>query len=118
MMQELFIGDIRLHAYHGCLDEEGRIGGKYRIDIKALADFNDCADTDDLNKTVDYVIVYDLVKEEMAIRSKLIETVAKRIALKLKAQYAWVSEWEVSLTKFNPPVGGSLGQSRIVWRTS
>ena len=116
MMQELFIEDIRLHAYHGCLDEEGRIGGKYRIDIKALADFNDCADTDDLNKTVDYVIVYDLVKEEMAIRSKLIETVAKRIALKLKAQYVWVSEWEVSLTKFNPPVGGSLGQSRIVWK--
>ena len=61
MMQELFIEDIRLHAYHGCLEEEGRIGGKYRIDIKALADFNNCADTDDLNKTVDYVIVYELV---------------------------------------------------------
>ena len=115
-MQELFIEDIRLHAYHGCLEEEGRIGGKYRIDIKALADFNACADADDLNKTVDYVVVYDLVKEEMAVRSKLIETVAKRIALKLQAQYAWVSEWEVSLTKFNPPVGGSLGQSRIVWK--
>ena len=98
------------------MEEEGRIGGKYRIDIKALADFNNCADTDDLNKTVDYVIVYELVKKEMAIRSKLIETVAKRIALKLQAQYAWISEWEVSLTKFNPPVGGSLGQSRIVWK--
>ncbi len=116
MMQELFIEDIQLHAYHGCLDEEGRIGGKYRIDIKAVADFNLCADTDDLNKTVDYVVVYDLVKEEMAIRSKLIETVAKRIALKLQAKYGWVSAWEVSLTKFNPPVGGSLGQSRVVWK--
>jgi dihydroneopterin aldolase len=117
-MQELFIEDIRLHAYHGCLEEEGIIGGKYRIDIKIVADFTECADSDDLTKTVDYVIVYDLVKDEMAIRSKLIETVAKRIALKLQAQYAWVSEWEVSLTKFNPPVGGSLGQSRIVWRIS
>ncbi len=117
-MQELFIEDIRLHAYHGCLEEEGIIGGKYRIDIKIVADFTECADSDDLTKTVDYVIVYDLVKEEMAIRSKLIETVAKRIALKLQAQYAWVSEWEVSLTTFNPPVGGSLGQSRIVWRIS
>ena len=116
MMQELFIEDIRLHAYHGCLDEEGRIGGKYRIDIKAVADFNECAETDDLTKTVDYVIVFDLVKAEMAIRSKLIETVAKRIALKLQEQYSWVSSWEVSLTKFNPPVGGNLGQSRIVWK--
>lgn len=116
MMQELFIEDIRLHAYHGCLEEEGKIGGKYRIDIKVVADLNECADTDDLNRTVDYVVVYNLVKEEMAIRSKLIETVAKRIALKLQAQYAWVLEWEVSLTKFNPPVGGSLGQSRVVWK--
>lgn len=117
-MQELFIEDIRLHAYHGCLEEEGRIGGKYRIDIKAVADFNECADTDDLNKTVDYVVVYNLVKQEMEIRSKLIETVAKRIAEKLQQQYSWVGEWEVSLTKFNPPVGGNLGQSRIVWRTA
>lgn len=116
MRQDLYIEDIRLHAYHGCLEEEGRIGGKYRIDIKATADFNDCADTDDLTKTVDYVIVYDLVKAEMAIRSKLIETVAKRIALKLKEQYDWVDGWEVSLTKFNPPVGGNLGQSRVVWK--
>lgn len=116
MMQELFIEDIRLHAYHGCLEEEGRIGGKYRIDIKAVADLDGCADSDDLNKTVDYVVVYNLVKEEMAIRSKLIETVAKRIALKLQTRYSWVSEWEVSLTKFNPPVEGSLGQSRVVWK--
>lgn len=116
MMQELFIEDIRLHAYHGCLEEEGRIGGKYRIDIKAVADLTECADTDDLNKTVDYVLVYDLVEKEMQVRSKLIETVAKRIAIKLKEKYAWVSEWEVSITKFNPPVGGNLGQSRVVWR--
>lgn len=115
-MQELFIEDIRLHAYHGCMDEEGIIGGKYRIDIKVVADFSECAQTDDLNKTVDYVVVYNLVKQEMSVRSKLIETVAKRIALKLQAQYTWVAAWEVSLTKFNPPVGGSLGQSRVVWK--
>jgi dihydroneopterin aldolase len=116
MMQNLYIEDIRLHAYHGCLEEESKIGGKYRIDIKATADFNQCADSDDLTKTVDYVVVYDLVKNEMAVRSKLIEAVAKRIALKLKEQYDWVNAWEVSLTKFNPPVGGNLGQSRIVWK--
>ena len=87
-MQELFIEDIRLHAYHGCLEEEGIIGGKYRIDIKIVADFTECADSDDLTKTVDYVIVYDLVKEEIAIRVKLIDTVATRIALKLQAQYS------------------------------
>ncbi|MDP6908800.1 MAG: dihydroneopterin aldolase [Flavobacteriales bacterium] len=118
MMQELFIEDIRLHAFHGCLEEEARIGGKYRVDVKAVADFNLCADSDDLEKAVDYVLVYQLVSEEMRIRSKLIETVAKRISERLKGAYPWVSEWEVHLTKFNPPVQGSLGQSRVVWKLS
>jgi len=114
--QKLYIEDIRLHAFHGCLEEEGRIGGKYRVDIMAEAELETSAEDDDLSKTVDYVVVYDLVKEEMAIRSKLIETVARRIALRLAATYPWVIQWEVSLTKFNPPVNGNLGQSRIVWK--
>ena len=38
-LQKLHIEDIRLHAYHGCLDEEARIGGKYRVDIMAEADY-------------------------------------------------------------------------------
>ena len=115
-MQELFIEDIRLHAYHGCMEEEARAGGEYRVDVKAVADLNACADADDLSETVDYVTVYELVRSEMEIRSKLIETVAKRIAERLKQAYPFVPEWEVSVTKFNPPVEGNLGQSRIVWR--
>jgi dihydroneopterin aldolase len=115
MSQTLYIEDIRLHAYHGCLEEEGRIGGKYRVDIKVEADIEASAISDDLHQTVDYVVVYELVKEEMAIRSKLIETVARRIALRLAEAYPWVDLWEVSLTKFNPPVHGNVGQSRIVW---
>ncbi len=117
-MQDLFIEDIRLHAYHGCLEEEAVIGGKYRVDIKATADFTTCAETDDLTKTVDYVVVYQLVKEQMEKRSKLIETVAKRIAESLSVAYPWVNAWEIGLTKYNPPVGGNLGQSRIVWKLS
>jgi 7,8-dihydroneopterin aldolase/epimerase/oxygenase len=114
-MQTLHIEDIRLHAYHGCLEEEGRIGGKYRVDIKLEADLEASAIADDLGRTVDYVLVYELVKQEMAIRAKLIETVARRIAHRLAQTYPWVAKWEVSLTKYSPPVNGNLGQSRIVW---
>lgn len=115
-LQTLHIEDIRLHAFHGCLEEEGRIGGKYRVDITAHADLEACAMQDDLEQTVDYVLVYELVKAEMAVRSKLIETVARRIALRLVEAYPWVESWEVALTKFNPPVNGALGHARIVWK--
>lgn len=116
-MQELRIENIQLHAFHGCLEEEGRIGGKYRVDVVAEADFSAAAQNDDLTQTVDYVVVYEIVSQEMAIRAKLIETVAKRICDHLTAIYPWVARWEVALTKFNPPVGGMLGQSTIVWKS-
>jgi dihydroneopterin aldolase len=40
MNQTLYIEDIQLHAYHGCLEEEGIIGGKYRVDIKVKQIWN------------------------------------------------------------------------------
>jgi len=116
-MQELRIENIQLHAYHGCLEEEGRVGGKYRVDVVAEADFSISAKADDLTQTVDYVVVYDIVCQEMAVRSKLIEAVAKRISDRLTARYPWVLSWKVALTKYNPPVGGMLGQSTIVWKS-
>jgi len=116
-MQELRIENIQLHAYHGCLEEEGRIGAKYRVDVMAEADFSASAQTDDLTQTVDYVVVFEIVCQEMDIRSKLIEAVAKRISERLITRYPWVSRWEVALTKYNPPVGGMLGQSTVVWKS-
>jgi dihydroneopterin aldolase len=99
------------------LEEEGRIGSKYRVDVIAEADFSNSANNDDLTQTVDYVVVYDVVLHEMGIRSKLIETVAKRISDRLEAEYPWVVKWQVAVTKYAPPVGGMLGQTTIVWKS-
>ena len=73
------VENIKLYAFHGCLDEEERIGSEYRVDITVTADLSTSAKTDDLNDTVDYVLLNKIVDEEMAIRSKLLEHVAQRI---------------------------------------
>ena|SRR6185503_3094429 len=109
------ISGIELYAYHGCLEEEAVIGGNYRVDVAIRTDFEKAATKDELAKTVNYVDVYDIVKEQMAMRSKLIEHVAKRIASALLKQLQRVQEAEVKVTKMNPPMNGNVESVTVIY---
>lgn len=108
MNQTIAIEGIKIYAYHGCLDEEARIGGNYIIDIYLQTDFTEAAKTDDLTKTIDYCAIYELTKKEMATRAKLIEQVAMRIHTAILKNFATVVKARVRLTKLNPPINGDV----------
>lgn len=107
------VSEINFYAYHGCMPEERVIGGNYVVDINIKTDFELAAATDDLSKTVDYVEVYEIVKREMAIPSKLIEHVAKRICDELLKGISRIEEVEVKLTKINPPIKGDVSSVSV-----
>lgn len=71
--------NIRTYSYHGCLVEEGKIGSDYSVDLEVKTDLRKSALSDNLEDTVDYVLLNRIVEEEMAIRSQLLEHVAHRI---------------------------------------
>jgi dihydroneopterin aldolase len=113
-MNKILVEGIKVYAYHGCLEEEGKIGAHYIIDVIMETDFSDAAKTDDLNKTIDYVVVYDVVKAQMAIRAKLIEQVGQRIVNELKSKFESIKKLEVKVTKLNPPMNGNVERVSIV----
>ncbi len=108
MTQHINIEGINLYGYHGCLEEEGKIGGNYIVDVYMTTDFTEAAATDDLNKTIDYCTVYEIAKAEVAVRSKLIEPVADRIYKRLRAELPSLKTLHVKLTKLLPPIGGDV----------
>ncbi len=108
------VNNIRLFTNHGCLEEEAKIGSEYRVDLEVTADLLKSAETDDLKDTVDYVHLNQIIKEEMAIRSKLLEQVAKRIIDRIFNELPMVSEAEVSVAKINPPIGGNVQEVVII----
>lgn len=113
-MGEIIVEGIKLYAYHGCLDEEARIGCDYLVDIYLETDFSKAAYTDDLSETIDYTYVYTIVKEQMAIRSKLIEHVANRIAHQLKSNLKILERVSVKVTKLNPPMNGHVEKVSVI----
>jgi dihydroneopterin aldolase len=113
-MHKIIVEGIKVFAYHGCLEEESKIGTHYTVDVWMETDFSEAAKTDDLTKTIDYVTVYDIVKKQMAIRSKLIEQVGQRIVDELKNEFNTLLKLEVKVTKHNPPMNGNVEKVSIV----
>jgi len=108
---KLYINDIECYSFHGCIEEEGKIGQRFMVDLEIEMDFSKAVESDELSDTADYVVLHDLVRKEMAIRSKLIEHVAGRILSRLKLAYPTVKKCKARITKFNPPVNGQLGKA-------
>ena len=100
--------NIRVFAHHGRLDEETKIGSDYRVDLEVKANLQVSAVTDKLTDTVDYVFLNRVIKEEMAIPSYLLETVAKRILSRIFNEDTMVQKATVSVSKINPPIGGDV----------
>jgi dihydroneopterin aldolase len=113
-MHKILVQGINIYAFHGCLDEEAKVGCNYIVDVAMDTDFTAAALTDDLDKTIDYVVVYNIVKTQMAIRSKLIEQVGQRIVNELKKELKGLIKVEVTVTKINPPMNGNVDKVAIV----
>ena len=102
------VENIKIYAYHGCLKEETKIGSDYKVDLEVKADLQTSAQTDELQDTVDYVFLNRIIKEEMAIPAKLLETVAKRILDRIFSEDKMVKKATVWVSKINPPIGGDV----------
>ncbi len=107
-MGKIKINNIRVHAWHGCLPEESIIGSDYRVDLEVNADLTTPSHTDRLKDTVDYVLLHNIVKEEMGIKSKLLEHVAQRILDRIFGEIPVIKTAEVTVSKINPPIGGDV----------
>ncbi|WP_298478286.1 dihydroneopterin aldolase [uncultured Maribacter sp.] len=107
------VTNIKVYAYHGCLNEETIIGSDYLVNVSVKADLIKAATSDNLKHTVDYVHINHIVKEEMAIAAKLLEHVANRIIQRILLEINIVKEVIVSVSKINPPIGGDVEKVTI-----
>ena len=107
------VENIRVFSYHGCLKEETKIGSDYRVDLEIKANLQKSAKSDVLKHTVDYVFLNRIVREEMLKPTHLLETVAKRILIRILKEAPKVKKATVWVSKLNPPIGGDVEKVTI-----
>ena len=115
-------GTVRLrnavfYAHHGVMKEEHRVGGRYEVDVAMDLDFESAAETDTLDRTVDYEAVYSVIRRTLTEnRFYLIERLAYLIAHEVMAGSELLESVEVTVRKANPPVGGPCDCAEAVYR--
>lgn len=114
MKSYIFLENIKIYAHHGVFEQETRVGNYFIVNIKLELDLSNAVESDNLDDTISYADVYDIVKSEMQIPSKLIEHVAGRIAKAIKNAFAMIETVEIKLSKLNPPMGGQVEAASVL----
>jgi 7,8-dihydroneopterin aldolase/epimerase/oxygenase len=113
-MGKIVFENLEFYAYHGLMQEEQKIGAKYLLSLEIELDFSIAIATDELAGTIDYSLVYDLVKTEMEKQSKLIEHVGGRIVSMLFVTFKQIEHITLKLTKLKPPISGNVNAVSVV----
>lgn len=97
--------DLRFHVFHGVMPQERLTGNDYSVSLRIGYPVFDACVSDEVNDTLNYASVYDIVSQEMNVPSQLLERVAYRIADRLFRKFNLITELDIKLNKLNPPFG-------------
>jgi dihydroneopterin aldolase len=112
-MSKIYLEDVKIYAYHGVLSEENIIGTYYILNLEIHTDLWKAAESDDLNDTISYADINEIIHNEMNIKSKLLEHVAGRIISKIHEKFSQVSYIKLKITKTAPPMHGEMKGASI-----
>jgi dihydroneopterin aldolase len=112
-MSKIFLEEVKIYAYHGVLPEENTIGTYYILNLEIHTDLWKAAESDDLNDTISYADINEIMHNEMKIKSKLLEHVAGRIIASIHEKFSQVDYIKLKITKTAPPMKGEMRGASI-----
>lgn len=89
-MDRIILKNIRFYGYHGVYEIEKKVGQDFQADIELKTDLKKPGETDDLEDTVDYSKVYDIIMDinknnKFNLIEKLADTIASEILFRFNA---------------------------------
>ena len=108
-MISIELKDIRLQAHHGFYQDESKTGNVYHIDLCVKYREGD-TQFKTLEDTIDYVALYDIIRQRMQSRTTLLEKLCDGIIKQIKIQYPFIAEAEISVYKIQAPIENFEGK--------
>ena len=109
MSDRIFIKGLCLHAYHGVMAHEAKVGQSFAIDMDLTIDLSDAARSDKVKDTVSYDKVVECASAAfLAQRYRLIEAAAGRVADAVLAAFPRVRAIAVTIHKPHAPIAANF----------
>lgn len=107
-MGKIILEQMEFYAYHGCFQEEQIIGNRFIVTLELETNTTAAETSDKLQDTVNYQLVYNLVRREMDTKGHLLEHVARRILDAVTDAFPSIISLKLRISKMNPPLGGKM----------
>ena len=104
---------MEFRALHGCYELERKVGNRFTVDLTITAELGAVAAEDSVEKAVNYLTVYEVVREQMRITQRTIERVAMNIIEALYAVFPQIRHIACTVAKLAPPLGGKLDRVSV-----
>lgn len=108
-MISIELKDIRLYARHGFYKEEPKTGNLYHIDLCVKYEEGNTKFST-LTDTINYVELYDILRQRMQIPTALLEKLCDEIIQQIKTQYPFIAEAMISVSKIQAPIENFEGK--------
>ncbi len=114
MEYRIVLQRMEFRALHGCYELERKVGNRFTVDVEIRAELGDAAAEDSVEKAVNYLTVYEVVRRQMAVTQRTIERVAMNIIDAVRAEFPQVRHVKCTVSKLAPPLGGKLDRVSVV----
>lgn len=108
------IENMEFYSFHGHFKEERIVGNKFLVNLTIETDMKAAAESDNLKDAVNYQRVYEIIKQQMEMKSHLLEHIAGRILDAIYAEMSGIIKATIKVSKMNPPMGGKIGSVSVV----
>ena len=109
MTDRIYINGLALHAYHGVMPHEAKVGQTFTIDLELAIDLSDAARSDKVVDTVSYDKVVECASRAFcAQRHRLIEAAAGKVADAVLTDFPRVQSVRVTIHKPHAPIAATF----------
>ena len=115
-MFTIHLHKLLFHAYHGLYAEEQVLGNDFEVtaDIEIATPEQIIT----LKQTVNYVTIYNVIKQRMAKPTPLLETIAQELAQAIGGIDERIKSVSISIKKLSPPIENFQGIVGVSYKTA
>lgn len=103
---------LRFFAYHGLFAEERKTGNEFEVNLAVSFTTSQLIITE-IDQSINYARLHELVKEEMKQHRDLLETFVMELAEKINSSFPEIKKVEISIAKLHPPIAEFTGQVSV-----
>jgi 7,8-dihydroneopterin aldolase/epimerase/oxygenase len=119
MSDSIFVTGLLIHAHHGVMEHEERVGQRFMIDLEVALDLAAAARSDKLSDTVSYSAIVETATAAFTSRNyRLVEAAAASIADAILAKFARITSVHITVHKPHAPMAAIFGDVGVTLKRS